>query len=241
MKIHQVKQGTAEWFALRLGIPTASEFDNIVTPKTGKLSAGARKYSYRLIAERLLRQPVQSLDGISYIERGNELEPQAVQQYEFENDVATDPVGFITTDDGRMGASPDRLIRGKAAGVEIKCPAAHTHIGYLLDGHDDKYRPQVQGQLLVAELEFVDFYSFHPRMPPAAIRTRRDDPYIRLMRDALEEFCDNLEEMLERAKSLGVFQAFEAVQTPAEAEYSDNLNAGPDELAAALERSGAWE
>lgn len=227
MKVHHVSQGTAEWFKLRLGIPTASEFDNIVTPKTGKLSASAPKYAYRLIAERLLNRPVQSLDGLQYIERGKELEPQAVRQYEFENDVETESVGFITTDNGLIGASPDRLIRGKAIGLEIKCPAAHTHVGYLLSGHDEKYRPQVQGQLYVAELDQADFYSFHPRMPPATIRTPRDEPYIALMRAALDEFNERMAEMLIRAQSMGIFQAYEDVVTPVEAERGANIRSGP--------------
>ena len=225
MKIHTVAQGTAEWFALRLGIPTASEFDQIVTPKTGKLSASARKYAYRLVAEKLLHETMQTLDGVAYIERGKELEPQAVRQYEFENDVETVPVGFITTDDGLIGASPDRLIKGRRMGLEIKCPAAHTHIGYLLDGHDEKYRPQVQGQLFVAELEQADFYSFHPRMPPATIRTPRDEPFINLLSSALVEFNERLAEMVARARSLGVFQAAAEVRTPLDSDLGDALRA----------------
>lgn len=227
MKIHNVPQGTPQWLALRLGIPTASEFDKIVTPKTGKLSASAPKYACKLIAERLLNRPVQSLDGLAYIERGKELEPQAVRQYGFENDVETDPVGFITNDAGTIGASPDRLIRGRPAGVEIKCPAAHTHVAYLLEGHDEKYRPQVQGQLYVAEFDYVDFYSFHPRMPPALIRTPRDTAYIALLHNALDEFNDRMAGMLERAKSLGIFQAYEDIATPVEVEFGDKLREGP--------------
>jgi len=35
--IHEVEQNTPEWLTLRLGIPTASMFDKIVTP-AGKFS-----------------------------------------------------------------------------------------------------------------------------------------------------------------------------------------------------------
>ena len=38
MKIHNVEQGTEAWFDLRLGMPSASKFKDIVTPK-GKASA----------------------------------------------------------------------------------------------------------------------------------------------------------------------------------------------------------
>jgi hypothetical protein len=41
MKIHNCTQGTEEWRKLRAGIPTASEFHKIITPKTGQLSKQA--------------------------------------------------------------------------------------------------------------------------------------------------------------------------------------------------------
>src|SRR6478609_9609842 len=75
MKIHDVAQRSPEWHALRLGKPTASEFHKIITPKTGKLSAQARKFACRLIAERLLNEPLDLLDGIEAIERGKAMEP----------------------------------------------------------------------------------------------------------------------------------------------------------------------
>ena len=53
-----VEQGYAEWVAARLGIPTASCFDKIITPKTMKPSASADKYAWELIAERVLGRPV---------------------------------------------------------------------------------------------------------------------------------------------------------------------------------------
>ncbi len=216
MRVFDCEQGSAEWFRARLGIPTASSFDKIVTPVTGKLSKSSVKYAYRLLAERLLNAPMETIEGQQWMERGKELEPLAANQYEFVNDAQLVRVGFITTDDGLIGASPDRLVKGKAVGVEIKCPAPHTHLGYLLDGHPVEYRPQVQGQLFVAELDRVDFYSYHPRMPPCAISTPRDEPYIKLLIEALNEFNERLFSMLERAKTLGAFQAYEEAATPTE-------------------------
>lgn len=200
MKIHDVAQRSPEWHALRLGKPTASEFHKIITPKTGKLSAQARKFACRLIAERLLNEPLDLLDGIETIERGKAMEPDAVAQYEFAEEIETQPVGFVTTDDGLVGASPDRLIVGASAGLEIKCPLLPTHIGYRLDGPGDDYRPQVQGQLWVAEFEWLDFYSYHPLMEPVRLRTQRDDAYIKLIEQALGDFNDMLHDMYERVR-----------------------------------------
>lgn len=228
MKIYyHVEQGSGDWFQLRLGIPTASNFDKIITPKTGKLSASSTAYAYRLVAEKLLNLPTETIEGQQWMDRGKELEPQAVSQYEWVNEVETVKVGFITTDDGLIGASPDRLVKGKAAALEIKCPAPHTHIGYLLDGPGADYRPQVQGQIYVGELEYDDFYSYHPRMPACTVRTVRDEPYIQLLVDALDQFNERLFAMLERAKTLGVFQAYMDALTPTDVEHADEVN---DEL-----------
>lgn len=217
MKTYTCEQGTTEWFRLRLGIPTASEFDHIVTP-AGKLSASSRAYAYRLVAERVLVQPTESLNGIEHMERGKELEPKAVRQYEFAEEVETYKVGFVTTDDGRIGASPDRLITGAPRAVEIKCPAPHVLIGYMLEGRAEKYRPQVQGQLLVGELEAVDLYAFHPQMPPVLLRTWRDEPYLRTLRDALDRFCDLLDALEHKVRSSGVFQPHPYLMTPTQFE-----------------------
>lgn len=199
---HNVIQGSQEWHELRLGKPTASCFNQIVTP-TGKLSAQADKYMHRLIAERILGY---SLDAISTaaMETGREREPEAVQWYEFTHGIETDVVGIVFSDDGRIGASPDRVV-GADGMLEIKCPMPHTHIGYLLDdvGHSDAYRPQVQGQLWIGEREWNDAVSYCPMFPASLVRRYRDDGYIAKLKDALAEFCDRLDAETERIRKMG--------------------------------------
>ena len=215
MKLHHVEQGTPAWLALRLGVPTASEFHKIITAAKGDLSKSARKYAHQLVAEILLGEPLDtSIGNLEWIARGKLLEPQAVSQYEFAEDVETLPVGFVTTDDGRIGCSPDRLIVGVRGGVEIKCTAPATHIGFLIDGPGDDYRQQVQGQLAVAELEYVDLYGYHPALPPALIRTVRDEPYIAKLNAALAEFLDMRDAMLATARASGCVQEGLAVAGP---------------------------
>ena len=205
---HHVEQGTSEWLAARLGIPTASQFHRIITPAKGDLSKQARKYAQELVAETLLGEPLDSaIDSLQWVARGKLLEPQAVRLYEYTTDRETAPAGFITSDDGRWGCSPDRLIEGAAGGLEIKCTAPQTHMGYLIDGVSEEYRPQVQGQLLIAELDWVDLYAFHPTLPPVLIRTARDEPYIAKLRSALTEFCDIRDAMLAQATARGAFNA----------------------------------
>lgn len=203
-----IEQGTPEWWAVRLGIPTASCFDKIVTPAKGELSKSSRAYAQYLVAETLLREPLEPERPDPYwIAWGKLHEPMAAQQYAFTTDTEIETVGFVTTDDGRVGCSPDRLIIGERGAVEIKCPAPQTHMGYLIDGPGLDYKCQFQGQMAVAELAFVDFYSFHPLLPPVLIRIERDEPFITKMSAALIEFLAIRDEILAKARASGFFEA----------------------------------
>ena len=205
---HDVEQGTPEWQQLRLGIPTASSFDRILTPKTMKLSAQARSYALELVAETLIGRPLDEVNT-AWIERGVFLEPEAVKSYEFSTDRQTEKVGFITTDDGLVGASPDRLLVDINGAVEIKCPAPNTHMRYLIDGFGADYVVQVQGQMLVGGFEYVDRYSYHPELPPAIERTYRDEAMIVALKAALDEFNAMKFEILEKARATGFFGSME--------------------------------
>lgn len=213
MKFYPLEQGSSAWYAARLGIPTASQFHRIVTP-LGKLSTSARAYAYYLVAEGLLGRSLESESALEWIARGREMEPEAVRMYELREDCDCEPGGFVTTDDGRIGASPDRMILGGRAGLEVKCPSPQVHIGYLLGDLGDHYRQQVQGQLWVCEFEWVDLWSYHPEMPPALVRTHRDEAFIGKLAAALTEFCDGLDVLRERARKLGLFAAPGRILTP---------------------------
>lgn len=198
---HDVLQGTSAWLALRAGIPTASCFDRILTPR-GKPSTQATKYMHRLIAERIMRRPV--TEHVSYwMGRGQASEAEAVAYYEGVRELDTIPVGFLTSDDGRIGASPDRLV-GERGLLEIKVPAEHTHVGYLLtEAVDAEYYPQIQGQLWIAERDWIDVLSYHPEMPPALVRVGRDESFLGLLVPAVESFAAQLEEIAATARARG--------------------------------------
>jgi len=218
MKIIQCAQNTPEWMAARRGIPTASCFHHIVTPAKGELSKSSKAYAYKLLAEKLLNAPAEDGPKSHWMERGNDLESAAATQYSFVNEVDLERVGFITTDDGLIGASPDRLIKGKSAGLEIKVPAPHTHLQYLLEGPGADYRVQVQGQNYVCEFDYVDFLSYSDRMPHCTIRTGRDEPFIKLLSSALNAFNEMMAGMEQRARALGLFQAYAEAEADAAAE-----------------------
>ena len=60
------------------------------------------------------------------LEQGMIVEEEARPWYALEYDKLVKQVGFITTEDGRFGCSPDGLIEGEECGLEIKSPTAHT-------------------------------------------------------------------------------------------------------------------
>lgn len=172
---------------------------------------------YKLCAERLLNESLDDdLGYIQYVREGREREPQAVAMFDFINEVRLEPGGFVTTDDGRLGASPDRLLKGTKEAVEVKCPAPQTMVKYLLDGPGDDYRAQVQGQILVGEFQAVHFFGWHPQMPPFHKVTVPDRQYLGALRGALNAFCDALDVMTERARSLGAYVKTRQVETPFE-------------------------
>jgi putative exonuclease len=155
------EQGSEEWLAARLGIPTATGFENIVTA-TGKKSASYIKYMAELIEESILGGGDTFKSG--FMERGNQLEPQARAAYEFltGNDVIQ--VGGVYLNENRdVMVSPDGLIPSLQKGLEIKCPKMSTHIRYLLEGGvPTEYVIQVQANLWVTGYETWDFVSYCP-------------------------------------------------------------------------------
>ena len=206
MKIIDCEQGSQEWLAHRLGIPTASEFHRIITAVKGDLSTQARKYAAGLVAETLLGHSLEKAPGGTWaMERGKLLEPLAIQQYAFTNDVEVRRVGLVTTDDGRLGASPDGLIVGTRGGLEVKCTLAENHMSIFMDGPGTDYKQQVQGNIAIGEFEWWDLYAYHPELPPVTIRTYRDEPFIAKMGAALKEFLAIRDEMLAKALSSGFF------------------------------------
>lgn len=204
MKIHNCAQGSSEWFALRAGIPTASGFVNVITP-TGKPCKGERTdhYMCELLAERIMGHPIDTFASV-WMERGSELETSAASFYEFQCDCTTERVGFITNDAGTIGASPDRLV-GDDGLLEIKVPAPGTHVAYLLFKDVDRsYYPQVQGQLWIAERQWLDILSYNPEMPPTIVHVERDEEFIKTLAEGVTSFALRLEQTYDELQESGL-------------------------------------
>lgn len=202
MILHKVEQGTPEWLELRLGIPTASEFDAIITPlwkaRTGE---GVKTYLARKIVEKVCRHLDDSQESWA-MEQGSILEKEAIPWFEFTHGLDVQRVGFCTTDDGRVGCSPDGLI-GDDGGIEIKCPYPHTHLKYLMAGTlPPEYAAQVHGSMLVTGRPWWMFVSYHRKFPAVVLKIERDENVQRALRGALDEFLKSFDEQMERISQL---------------------------------------
>ena len=188
MIISEHKQGTDEWYAARVGIPTASNFDKIITSK-GDPSKQAVKYMHRLAGERIIETREDTYQNAIML-RGIELEPDAVGLYEFQTGENCEEVGLCYLDEKKLtGASPDRLV-GKKGQLEVKCPILTTQVEYLLKGKfPTDYFQQVQGQLYITGREWCDFVSFYPAMKLFKIRMYRDEVFISKLATQLDQFC----------------------------------------------------
>lgn len=188
------EQGSEEWLAARLGIPTATGFENIVTA-TGKKSASYIKYMAELIEESILGGGDTFKSG--FMERGNQLEPQARAAYEFltGNDVIQ--VGGVYLNENRdVMVSPDGLIPSLQKGLEIKCPKMSTHIRYLLEGGvPAEYVIQVQANLWVTGYETWDFVSYCPEYQKQTLylfTAARDEKLMKAFDEHIPQFVKTL-------------------------------------------------
>lgn len=229
MIFHDIQQNSNEWFDLRAGVATSSCFNKIITPKKAELSSQADEYANRIIAEVILGESQENFVQTYWMERGAEMEAEARALYEFETGYTLGNGGFITNDEGTLGCSPDaRVLDAEGnviGGVEIKCPAPWTHVSNLLrDEIDPKYKPQIQGQLLIGGFEFIDWFSFHPDMPPAGIRTERDDEYCNKLEIALDDFTLMIKGKMRKLIDKGVIiNSLDSSTKPASVDELENL------------------
>lgn len=193
MKIIEVEQGSVEWFECRMGIATASEFDSLVTPKW-EIRKGKMVYSYlaRKLAEKWRGEPLLGFQSLQ-MEQGAIREKEARPWYEFQSGRSIRVVGFVTSDDGKVGCSPDGLFED-GSGIEIKCPECPTHVRYLLDGElPDDYRAQVQGSMFVTGATHWTFLSFCRGFPPFTLTVERDDEAQEAIEKAVRSFNERLD------------------------------------------------
>ena len=195
-----MEQRTPEWFAKRAGKFTGSRFADLMAKTRTGASASRKNLIVTLAVERLLGTCVETYQN-GAMQRGIELEPEARAAYELHELVAVQQVDYLEHPSlWYVGCSPDGLV-GDDGMVEIKCPSsAAKHYDALMTGaHAVEYAWQLQGQLWVSGLKWVDAVSYDPRFPAglqlAITRVARDESLI----DQLSRECIAAEAEVELA------------------------------------------
>lgn len=200
-EIHTCEQGSPEWFAVRAGMPTASEFSTVMAKgRSGAESKTRRTYMLKLAGEIITGNPMETYTN-AHMERGKEMEEEAREVYADLQKVTPKQVGFISS--GRKGCSPDCLIDENGA-AEIKTKLPHLQLDLLLRNEmPPEHKAQCQGILWVAEREWIDFISYWPKLPLFVTRLHRDEEYITNLSSAVDQFNEELDGIVESMKNYG--------------------------------------
>ncbi len=197
LEIFNCEQGSDTWRRVRCGIATASCFSDILARGEGKTR---KTYMLKIAGEILTGEPMENYSN-GAMERGKQMEAKARNAYAFMKDTDPQLVGFIRN--GNKGASPDSLI-GADGMLEIKTQAPHLLIETLLkDEFPPAHKAQCQGNLLVAERDWIDICVFYPGMPLFIKRAHRDVRYIAELSRAIDEFNSELHELVEKIRRYG--------------------------------------
>jgi hypothetical protein len=159
------------------------------------------KYAGLLIAERILQRKIQFYNNSAAMERGLMVEAEAVDWYEFDQDVTAQRVGFITDNNHMMGCGPERVV-GEYGLLQIKAPLPHTQIEYWISGElSERFRPQLQGQLYVSQPSWVDVVCWHDVLPKVVMRVEPDEQFIATLDRELQMFNLFIESVIEKIRA----------------------------------------
>lgn len=255
---HAITQGSELWHDIRSVIPTASNFDRLLTPATWVPTRGEtrRNFQLELLANRIFGISPGDQFSSSAMDHGREWEPIARAAYEFERDVEIEEGGFFTDDSESYGASPDGLV-GADGLVEFKNPEGPTkHLSALMDDLEYAKRPadwtaaitkgsevtgfvrehwaQVQGQLYVTERQWCDLICNFSRLPMVVVRIYRNPVYLGLLSAALESFCFELTSLVVASKERGWYKQRRPVVVP---DGLDALGISDDDVEAIIKNT----
>ncbi|HLD89433.1 MAG TPA: YqaJ viral recombinase family protein [Patescibacteria group bacterium] len=196
---HEIDQNSEEWDALRLGKFTSSTFADLFMKKDTKRYRNA---IIKVAFERVTGECEENYSN-KWMQRGNEKEPFAVENYELFTFNTCEPAGFYEYDEF-TGASPDRKIIGLNGGCEFKCPSFQIYNEYLETGKVPKdYYWQIIGQLLCTGWDFIDYMPYSsPKLKQILIRIERaeHEGSIGLLKAKLAECIEEVKILIERIK-----------------------------------------
>jgi putative phage-type endonuclease len=202
-------QGSDEWFAARMGKITASRLGDIMRKTKWGESTYKAKVRLELAIERITGKSASSVVMNKAMYDGVEREPDARKLFEA---VTQKEVALCGSFDHptipNTSASPDGLLRGENACLELKCPTHATHAKNLMsDTMDKRYLYQVQHQIQCTESDYAYFASYHPDFPPELrlkwVRVEKDDSVIKSLEEEIRAFDISIEDLIIKIKDGG--------------------------------------
>ena len=198
-----IAQGSLQWFEQRRGHLTASRMSDVLAKGKSGEAVTRAKYRMQLVAERITGLVAESFTSAA-MEWGVEQEKFARIRYEADTGYFVDEAEFCFHPTIKwLGASPDGVISGVNALIEIKAPNTQTHLGYRLDNKPPAvYVNQMQCQMWVTGAEWCDFVSYDPRVPDHlqlfVSRLRRDDDLIAKMETEVVKFLGEVDDAIKQ-------------------------------------------
>jgi hypothetical protein len=193
MIVHRMQQGSPEWRKARAGVITSSNFKLRHKAKAGankgNWSEAARNYAFGRAIERISGEALDADEfefKVWQADRGNAYEAVARRLLEARYGFMVEEVGFVSTDDGYFGASPDGLIDDDK-GNEIKCFLAPSKLRpILLESDTEDVIDQCQGNMWLTGRKVWYFALYCPALASIGqdlnvIEVKRDDDYINAM------------------------------------------------------------
>ncbi len=194
--------------------PKAAAVDVALSGGTpGEWSDAAKNYAFRLAIERITGTALGDDEFNPWqAVRGSKLEEEARMEHELHSDVTVEQVGFVTTDDGKFGASADGWI-DQDGGSEYKCYLATSKLRpILLDGETKFVYAQCQLNMELTGRHWWHFGLYLPDLRVIGrhftlIHIKRDDDFIAAMWKDLLEFDGLVESYKARLLAGGTVEA----------------------------------
>ena len=205
----EIPQGSPEWFAVRCGKITASRLGDIMRKTKWGESTYKAKVRLELAIERITGKSVSSVVMNQAMRDGVDREPDARTLFEA---VTGKEVALCGSFDHptivNTSASPDGLLRGENAVLEIKCPTHATHAKNLMSETMPKnYIYQVMWQIACTESDYAYFASYHPDYPPELrlkwVKVEKDDSVIKSLEEAVRQFDIEIEDLIIKIQNGG--------------------------------------
>lgn len=204
MIIIECEQYSPEWWAIRIGVPTVSQFIKIQTATKGA-SVQRQKYLRQLAVEKVTGVYAGKDYQSFAMQRGHEKEDEARLMFQLVTGRKVRQVGFVFPDEQRKyGASPDGLMDD--AGLEIFCPESDNAVECLFNQDKaimvaSKFQ-QVQGSMLVTGFKKWFYMMYYPGLHPLIQEIRRDDAFISKLKTELDKFCYELVTTVKKLKEM---------------------------------------